>query len=97
LFRWLFHRPLTRGQAIAKATDFLAANGYCVVPTAVDADFTGDAIAVMFRSATIPGRRWYIRFERVFPAGVSCTHADVTVYVWAETGLVTFDHLEGWE
>jgi hypothetical protein len=97
LLGWLFHRALTREQAIAKATVFLAANGCRVVPTAADADFTGDPISVVFRSASIPGRRWYVEFERVFPVRVICSHPEVIVYVWAETGLVTCDHFEGWQ
>jgi hypothetical protein len=95
VFGWLFRRPLNREQAIAVATDFLAANGCCVVPTKADADLAGNAIPYVFKSATIPGRRWYVEFVRVRPPGVVGSHDVLVVYVWADTGLVTFDAYEG--
>jgi hypothetical protein len=79
------------------ATELLAASGCRVVATEAEADFDGDAIPMMFVSATIPGRRWYVEFERVLPPGLWCSHTRTTVYVWADSGRVTFDHFEGWE
>jgi hypothetical protein len=97
VFAWLFRKRLTRERAIAIATQFLADHGCCVVPTEAAADFSGDDIPVVFRSASIPGRRWFVEFERVFPAGLYCSHPDMTVFVWADTGRATFDPFDGWD
>jgi len=40
VFGWLFHKTLTREQAIAIATEFLAANGCRVVATKAEADWS---------------------------------------------------------
>lgn len=97
MFGWLFRKRLAREQAIALATEFLAANDCRVVASAAEADLEGDHIPVVFASASIPGRRWYVEFVRVRPPGVISTRNAITVYVWADTGLVTFDPFEGWE
>ena len=93
----LFRKPVTRERAITIATEFLTANGCRVVLTAADADFAGDGIPVVFESASIPGRRWYVEFERVLPPNMASSNTSLTVYVWADTGRVTFDHFEGWK
>lgn len=94
---WLFRKSVTRERAIALATAFLAANGCRVIPTPADAGSAGDDIPVVFDSASMPGRRWYVEFERVMPPGLWRSHMRVTVYVWADTELVSFDPFEGWE
>ncbi len=94
---WLFRKPVTRARAITLATEFLATNGCQVVPTAADAGMAGDSIPVVFDSVSKPGRRWYVEFERVSPAGLYRSQPRVTVYVWEDTGLVTFDPFEGLE
>ncbi|QJW98585.1 hypothetical protein [Frigoriglobus tundricola] len=94
---WLFRRPVNRGRAIALATAFLATNDCRVVATEAEVDWAGDYIPVVFSSASLPGRRWYVEFVRVVPAGVCMSNTHITVYVWADSGRVTFDHFEGWE
>lgn len=93
----LFRKSVSRERAITLATEFLAANGCRVVSTAADAHLAADDIPVVFDSVSKPGRRWYVEFERVMPPGVSCTHTGVSVYIWEDTGQITFDHFAGWE
>ena len=98
MLRWLFRRAVNRERAVAIATEFLAVNGCRVVATEAEVDWTEDYIPMLFQSASIPGRRWYVEFERVMPPGVAwMSNAHTTVYVWADTGHATFDHFEGWE
>lgn|GEM_PF-3763441 len=94
---WLFRRPVTRERAIALAIAFLAANDCRIVTTETEVDWAGNYIPVVFSSASLPGRRWYVEFVRVMPPGVSMSNTHITVYVWAATGRVTFDHFEDWE
>jgi hypothetical protein len=97
VFGWLFRKSLSRERAIALAVEHLTAHGCCVAASAPDADVYGDAIPYLFVSATKPGSRWYVEFERVLPKGAWHSRTNLTVYVWADTGLVTFDPFAGWE
>jgi hypothetical protein len=95
VFGRLFRRSLTREQAIAIATGFLVAHGCSTAAPEREADLTGAAIPVVFRHASMPGRRWHVRFERVLPPGLWCSHTDVDVDVWSDNGKATFDPFEG--
>lgn len=97
VLRWLFRRSVTRERAVAIATDLLAANGCRVFATEAEVIWGGDYIPMLFKSVSIPGRRWYVNFERVMPPGVWTSNAHTTVYVWADSGHATFAHFEGWE
>jgi hypothetical protein len=88
---------VTRERAVAIATELLAANSCRVVDSEADVDWAGDFIPMLFQSASIPGRRWYVEFVRVMPAGVWTSNPLTTVYVWADNGHATFDHFERWE
>jgi len=96
MFGWLFRKMVTREEAVIMATEFLAANGCRVIASEADADMAGDDIPVMFVTAHVPGRRWYVEFEEVHPPGMWKSNTRIIVYIWANTGRITFDHFEGW-
>lgn len=94
MLRWLFRRPVTREEAIARATELLSADGCRVIAPDAEVDWSEEAIPLRFLTANIPGRRWLIEFERLTPPGMWRSHTRTTVYVWADTGRATFDAFE---